>query len=152
MPMTENPPVVEYQKDRIYTFEQFELLKDWLETNESKKAHPNTAKNHFHGACRWSDLNSSLQLECSDSAERRCYFLTGWFLFLYAWWKNNQDRCCLHPSRNQAFHLIEVEDVSADSKFETLTDKFKTEYFPAGVQLRLVGGSGEQKHLRIQEK
>ena len=31
--MTKDPPV-EYQKDRIYTFEQFELLNDWLETNE----------------------------------------------------------------------------------------------------------------------
>jgi len=31
--MTKDPPV-KYQKDRIYTFKQFELLNDWLKTNE----------------------------------------------------------------------------------------------------------------------
>ncbi|RUO96725.1 hypothetical protein BC936DRAFT_141556, partial [Jimgerdemannia flammicorona] len=40
--------------------------------------------------------------------------------------------------QGQAFHptfVVEVEDVSAASKFEELKDKFETYYFPAGVQL-----------------
>jgi len=40
--------------------------------------------------------------------------------------------------RGQAFHptfVVEVEDVSTASKFEELKDKFKSDYFPAGVEL-----------------
>ncbi|RUS24255.1 hypothetical protein BC938DRAFT_473880, partial [Jimgerdemannia flammicorona] len=31
--------------------------------------------------------------------------------------------------------VVEVEDLSADSKFTELKDKFKNDYFPAGIQL-----------------
>jgi len=44
----------------------------------------------------------------------------------------------LRTFQGQPFHptfVVEVEDVSAGPKLEKLTDKFKTEYFPAGVQL-----------------
>ncbi|CAG8632275.1 3323_t:CDS:2, partial [Paraglomus occultum] len=40
--------------------------------------------------------------------------------------------------QGQAFHptfVVEVEDVSADSKLDALKEKFKSDYFPAGVKL-----------------
>ncbi|CAG8627474.1 4212_t:CDS:2 [Paraglomus occultum] len=166
--VTKTKPPVKYHPDHIYTFKQFELLNDWLKTNELLI--DNTPINHFeldkkgrlipmlqtpifkeatvgniYGQLdRWNVQTRQNGVPTCSQGGFNLSTTGGRTIrapdvaFTPSETYRNLTHQQLMTFQGQPFHptfVVEVEDVSADSKLEELKDKFKTVYFPAGVQL-----------------